>query len=98
MSTAKGALQIRGQIWKPIDSGKHATLVVEGQIVTMSNVGVVLGSGAQLQLEGGQLSGALSIASGANVNVLSGANILLATGKTIVNAGLVSVENDATLT
>ena len=79
-------------------TGHNATLLVEAQIVTVSSGGVVLGSGAQMQLEGGQLSGALSIASGATVNALSGANVLRATsGKTIINAGLVSVQNGATL-
>jgi hypothetical protein len=59
----------------------------------------VLSSGAQLQLKGGELSGALSIAKGATVDALSGLNILLAgNGKTIANAGLVSVENGAKLT
>ena len=78
---------------------QSATLLVEGQIITVSTGGVVLGSGAQLELEGGQLSGALTVASGAMVNALSGADILLATsGKTIANSGLISVENGATLT
>ena len=59
----------------------------------------MLGSGAQLELEGGQLSGSLTVARGATVNALSGADVLLATsGKTIINSGLISVENGATLT
>ena len=78
---------------------KTPPFVVEGAIVTVSTGGVVLGSGAQLELEGGQLSGALTVASGATVNALSGADLLLATsGKTITNSGLISVENGATLT
>ena len=65
-------------------TGKSATLLVEGDIITVSTGGVVLGSGAQLELEGGQLSGSLTVAKGATVNALSGADLLLATsGKTI---------------
>ena len=80
-------------------TGKSATLLVEGDIITVSSGGVVLGSGAQMELEGGQLSGSLTVAKGATVNALSGADILLATsGKTITNSGLISVENGATLT
>jgi autotransporter passenger strand-loop-strand repeat protein len=80
-------------------SGHNATLLVEAQIVTVSSGGVVLGSGAQLNLELGQVSGALTVASGATVNALNGANILVATsGKIIANAGLISVQNGATLT
>jgi fibronectin-binding autotransporter adhesin len=80
-------------------TGKSATLLVEGDIITVSTGGVVLGSGAQLELEGGQLSGSLTVAKGATVNALSGADLLLATsGKTITNSGLISVENGATLT
>ena len=52
-----------------------------------------------VELEGGQLSGSLTVAKGATVNALSGADLLLATsGKTITNSGLISVENGATLT
>ena len=77
-------------------TGHNAILVVEGQIITVSTGGVVL---AQLELEGGQLSGSLTVAKGATVNALSGVEILLApSGKTIANSGLISVENGATLT
>jgi autotransporter passenger strand-loop-strand repeat protein len=80
-------------------TGKGATLVVEGDIFTVGSGGVVLGSGAQMDLQLGQVSGALTIASGATVNALSGPSALLATsGKAITNSGLINVENGTTLT
>ena len=78
--------------------GKGATLVVEGDIFTVGTGGVVLGSGVHMDLELGQVSGALIIARGATVNAVSGASTLLATsGKAIANSGLVNVWNGAIL-
>jgi autotransporter passenger strand-loop-strand repeat protein len=80
-------------------TGNGATLAVEGDIFTVGSDGVVLGSGAQMDLEVGQVSGTLTIAPGATVNALSGASALLApSGKSIANSGLIIVENGTTLT
>ena len=80
-------------------TGTSATLVVEGDILTVGSGGVLLGSGAQMDLEVGQVSGTLTIARGATVSALSGASALLASsGKSIANSGLINVGNDTTLT
>ena len=73
--------------------------MVEGDIFTVGSGGVVLGSGAQMDLQLGQVSGALTVARGAAVNALSGASALLApSGKSIANSGLINVESGTTLT
>lgn len=46
----------------------------------MSKGGVALGSGAQMDPQSRQVSGAVNIASGAAVNALSGASVLLTPG------------------
>ena len=72
------------------------TLVLENQVVAVSSGGIVLSSGALMELENAQVSGTLKVSSGATVNAVGGLNVLAGnSGNPIVNFGVIEVENGA---
>ena len=72
------------------------TLLLENQVVAASSGGIVLSSGALMELENAQVSGTFNVSSGATVDAVAGLNVLAGTsGYPIVNFGVIEVENGA---